>query len=110
MDSQPNGYTATNRMIHSSYRVAQAGSDIVGFRIGIVCEDLLPRFTRCQQLENVNHAHALTANAQPAAALFGVDRNAREMSSEIAGTSAKSLAKDGRGRALRPTMACLLGR
>jgi len=54
---------------------AQTGSQVLGFKIRHFFEDLVNRKPGCEEIENVADANAHTANAWPAATLFGIDRD-----------------------------------
>ena len=83
-------------MIHAPRRIQQAGRNVVGFEIRIIRQNVVVRGARREQLEDINDAHAQSANARSAATLFGADRNALE---EVGGDhTLKDSPKLGRGQ------------
>ena len=53
----------------------EAGTQVVGLKKRIVGQDFLPAGTVGEQLQNIFHAQAITANAGTSAALAGFDRD-----------------------------------
>lgn len=62
-------------MIGLNGREFQCGPDILGFQVRKIREDFRFRYTRRKQVEDVFHANAHPADARPAAALLGIDRD-----------------------------------
>jgi len=58
--------------------IQQARCDVVGFQVGEIFENLLPRLPGGQQLEHVDHANSHPANAGSTPTLLGTDGNALE--------------------------------
>jgi hypothetical protein len=56
----------------------EAGTQVVGLKERVVVQDFFPAGTVGEQLQNIFHAQAITANAGTSAALAGFDRDARE--------------------------------
>ena len=65
-------------MIHAPRGVQQTRRNVVGLEVRIFFEDLLLRFPRRQQFQDIDHPDAHAANTRPTAALLGVDGDALE--------------------------------
>jgi len=65
-------------MTYQSRGIGEAGTDIIGFKIGEILQDFGRARTGCRHFQYVRHANAHAANAGPAMALFGPNRDAEQ--------------------------------
>src|SRR5688572_12967285 len=67
------------RMVRLPGSVLERGGDVTIFQVRVILENFLAACPCREQIENVLHPHAEAAEARPAAALFGVNRNAIQL-------------------------------